>query len=111
MDELKASTRLELAASVTRSNRLRDYWALCDLLGNEFFKRAMPRGTYLKIRSALCSYTQYDEDIVFQDPLWHSCYLLEHFMVNAASIAAPVGVSSPDENTVRNKTRTKAVHT
>lgn len=47
MDELKAYIGLELGTSVTRSNRLGDYWTSCDLLGNEFFSNAQWLETHI----------------------------------------------------------------
>lgn len=63
---------------------------------------------FRNIRANLKFYTYYCHDTAVVDPLWHSRFMRRHFMKNAAAVAAPTGVSSLDENTIRTKGRTAA---
>lgn len=107
-DELYAYIGLELATSISKLNELDDYWNSKVFLGQEDFKRVMPRDLFRNIRSSLQLYPNYDPEIATVDPLWHSRVMLEHFTRNASNVAVPFGVTSLDENTVRCKGRTSA---
>lgn len=78
-------------------------------LGKSFFHQTISTDKLLNIRSSLCLYLSYDPDYALEDPLWHSCQLLEHFSPNCVKVAVPTGVSSLDENKIRCKGQTLAM--
>lgn len=79
-------------------------------MGNADFQKRMNRNEFKNIRTCLSFYEpdMYDHDNSSKDPLWHSQNILDHFVINASSIAVPSSVRSLDETTERNSTGTAA---
>ena len=68
-DTFNAYIGLELAMSIVQPNDINDYWGTKMFLGNEKFKRIMPRGMFRDIRSSLKFYPEYDHAVAVMDPL------------------------------------------
>lgn len=62
----------------------------------------------MRFQSSLRLYPSYEHDVAVRDPLWHSSIILEHFGLNCVNFAAPLGVTSLDEITIRCKGRSGA---
>lgn len=100
MGELKASVRLKLVKSVVKLNRLKDLWSTFRKLRNYLFKSTLSSDIIIKIRMSLRFYALYEPEIALDHLLWHCRHILEHLMLNAATVAVPMSVSFPDVNTV-----------
>lgn len=101
LQDLYAYIGLEIASSLTKVPVLSEMWSTKMFCGLEDFRRVMSRDTFKLIRCTLRLYPSYDHDIAVRDPLWHSRIIMEHFCRNCASVAAPLGITSFDENTIR----------
>ena len=48
----------------------------------------------------------YDHEMTSNDPLWHSCWLQDHFIKNCPAVATPIGSSTLNKNTAQTKANT-----
>ena len=109
--ELKKYIGLELAMSITKFNRIEDYWSMEPFLGHDDFKRTMSKNRYRDIRRFLIfrnPHTNRQKESS-DDPLWHCRSLLNHFLRQCVKFCVPGRVSSLDENSVRCSGRCRAV--
>jgi hypothetical protein len=106
------SSKLFLGMSLVKFNRMKDYWSnKLFYLGSSDFADTMSRDRFLMIRSAIVLRppTAYQHKVVTSDPLWHCRPVLVHFQKNCTSVATPVKVSALDENAIRCSARSSAV--
>lgn len=110
-NEFNAYLGLEIAMSLVKFSRMKDYWSSKLFLGSSDFADTMSRDRFLTIRSAIVLRppTAYQHEVVTSDPLWHCRPVLAHFQKNCTSVATPGKVSALDENAIRCSARSSAV--
>ena len=110
MAKLEAYIGLELAMSIVKIGNVKSYWGKARFSGHTDFRDTMSRDDFQKIRGSIQFHPPLRESKEKEndDPLWHSCTLLNHFQLNCANIAVPFGSSALDEASCRTKGRTRA---
>ena len=111
--ELKSFISLEIAMSIVRINKIKDYWSNKVFLGNSDFKNIMSRDKFCYIRSNIMFHppfmNEFDSESKNQDPLWNCRHLMQHFQQTFADVAVPMGCSALDEMGSKSKGRSKAI--
>ena len=110
MEQLEAFVGLELAMSIVKIGSIRSYWEQARFTGHTDFGSTMSRNDFQEIRSNIQFHPPVPDGqkVATDDPLWHSRCLMEHFQLNCANIAVPLGSSALDEASCRTKGRTRA---
>ena len=112
-DELKSFISLEIAMSIVRINKIKNYWSSKVFLGNSDFKNIMSRDKFCYIRSNIMFHppfmNEFDSESKNQDPLWNCRHLMQHFQQTFADVAVPMGCSALDEMGSKSKGRSKAI--
>lgn len=74
IEKLMACVGLEIAMSIVQIGSIKQYWETSHFSGQSDFRDTMSRTDFEKIRAAIQFHPPdaYNEDIVDQDPLWHS---------------------------------------
>ena len=99
MAELEAYIGLELAMSIVKIGNVKGYWGKARFSGHGDFPDTMSQDDFQKIHASIQFHPPLHEskEKSNDDPLWHSCSLLNHFQLNCANIAVPLGSSALDE--------------
>jgi hypothetical protein len=103
-NEFNAYLGLEIAMSLVKFSRMKDYWSSKLFLGSSDFANTMSRDRFLTIRSAIVLRprpTAYQHQVMTSDPRWHCRPVLAHSQKNCTSVATPGKISALDENAIR----------
>lgn len=108
VQEFYAFLGLEIGASLSGCNSIKDLWWTELFKGNPVFSQVMGRARFEQIRSSFQFHTpSIKAQVAGEDPLYTVRDVMEHFQCNSYEIAAPHGVVSMDENAQPSSTLTR----
>lgn len=101
---------LEMGMSLNPMNNIKDYWSATPFVGNDTFKSTMSRNVFSAIRGSVMTHPPFvsAETVGTNDPLYFCRPMLDHFRINAAQIAVPLGPMALDEASQGTSARTSA---